>query len=139
LKRQKKGWSAVDELKEMRMLLVDDDESIRTSMEYYFKNKTGVFKAVQSAELGMETIRDMGQVDIVIVDYKLPGRNGLSFLENVKKKWPNVLTVLITAHSSAELKSKAMEIGVNAFIQKPFTTKAIMNTLKPRRERCSSR
>jgi DNA-binding NtrC family response regulator len=121
----------VDELKEMRMLLVDDDESIRTSMEYYFRNKTAVFNAVESAELGMEIIRDMGQMDIVIVDYKLPGRNGLSFLEIVKKKWPNALTILITAHSSAELKSKAIKIGVNAFIQKPFTTRAIMDALKP--------
>jgi|WetSurMetagenome_2_1015567.scaffolds.fasta_scaffold490367_2 DNA-binding NtrC family response regulator len=117
-------------LKEMRMLLVDDDESIRISMGYYFKNKIGVFKAVESAERGMETIRDMGPVDIVIVDYKLPGRNGLSFLEIVKKKWPDALTILITAHSSADLKLKAMKIGVNAFIQKPFTTRAIMDALK---------
>ncbi|MFH0726448.1 MAG: response regulator [Pseudomonadota bacterium] len=119
------------DLKKMNVLLVDDDESIRISMAYFFKNKTAVFKAVESAELGLDIIRDMGQADIVIADYKLPGINGLSFLEIVRKKWPNTVTLLITAHSSAELKTKAMKIGVHAFIQKPFSAKAIMDALKP--------
>jgi len=118
-------------LREMKMLLVDDDESIRISMEYYFKHKTAMFRAVENAELGMKTLREMGGVDIVIVDYKLPGMDGLSFLETVIRQWPNVLTVLITAHSSAELKAEAMRIGVGTFIQKPFTTSAIMDAVKP--------
>ncbi|MFH0725144.1 MAG: response regulator [Pseudomonadota bacterium] len=123
----------------MNVLLVDDDESIRISMAYFFKNKTAVFKAVERAELGLDIIRDMGQADIVIADYKLPGINGLSFLEIVRKNcleivrknWPNAVTLLITVHSSPELKSKAMRIGVHAFIRKPFSAKAIMDALKP--------
>lgn len=128
---KRKERSTVDDLKKMNVLLVDDDESIRISMAYFFKNKTAVFKAVESAELGLEIIRDMGQADIVIADYKLPGINGLSFVEIVRKKCPNAVILLITAHSSEELQSKAMKIGVHAFIQKPFSAKAIMQALKP--------
>jgi DNA-binding NtrC family response regulator len=129
LKRYQKGWDAMGALKEMTMLLVDDDESIRISMEYYFKQKTALFRAVETAELGMKTLREMGGGDIVIADYKLPGMNGLSFLETVTKQWPNAITILITAHSSAELKSEAMRIGIGAFIQKPFATQAIMDAV----------
>jgi DNA-binding NtrC family response regulator len=121
----------VSELLKMKVLLIDDDESIRTSMEYYFRKKTAVFKTVESAELGIEILRDIGPVDIFIVDYKLPGMNGLSFLKGVKQKWPNARCVLITAHSSPEMISKALSLGVKAFIQKPFTTKALMDALNP--------
>jgi DNA-binding NtrC family response regulator len=120
----------VDVLKKMKILLIDDDESIRISMEYFFKHKTAMFRAVESAELGMETLMAMGPVDIVIVDYKLPGMDGLSFLEIVKKNWPDILTVMITAHSNAELNLKAQKMGIDHFIQKPFTTRLILEALK---------
>ncbi|MFH0728814.1 MAG: response regulator [Pseudomonadota bacterium] len=116
----------MNDLKKLKVLLVDDDESIRISMAYYFKNKAAVFTAVESAELGIETIRDMGQPDIVIVDYKLPGMNGLAFLEIVRREWPNAVAMMITAHGSPELREKAMRIGAKAVIEKPFLIKAIM-------------
>jgi len=118
------------DLKHMKVLLVDDDESIRTSMEYFFRKKTAVFKAVESAEIGIETLRDGGPVDIFIVDYKLPGMNGLSLLKIIRKQWPDALTVLVTAHGNPEIISKALRIGVDSFVQKPFTTRTIMDALK---------
>ncbi|MFH0728809.1 MAG: response regulator [Pseudomonadota bacterium] len=118
------------DLIDMKVLLVDDDPSIRTSMEYYFRKKTAVFKTVESAELGIEILRDIGPVDIFIVDYKLPGMNGLSFLKVAKQKWPNARCVLITAHSSPEIISKAFKVGVNTYIQKPFTTATMKDALR---------
>jgi DNA-binding NtrC family response regulator len=125
-----KGKAAVDVLKKMKILLVDDDESIRISMEYFFRHKTAEFRVVESAELGMKTLVEGEPVDIVIVDYKLPGMDGLSFLEIVKKQWPNVLTVMITAHGNHELALNAKKMGVDHFIQKPFSTRVILEGLK---------
>jgi YesN/AraC family two-component response regulator len=116
-------------LKNMKVLLVDDDETIRISMAYFFKNKTAFFKAVESAELGLEAIQNDGPVDIIIADYRLPGMNGISFLDTARKICPDVLTVMITAYNSPELASKAVTHGINKLVQKPFTASTIINTL----------
>lgn len=117
-------------LKKLKVLLVDDDETIRISMEYFFRNKTAFFMAVESAELGLEAIQRDGPVDIIIADYRLPGMNGFTFLDSARKQCPDVFTVMITAYNSPELTSKAKSQGINKLVQKPFTATTIINTLQ---------
>ena len=115
-------------LKEMKILLIDDDEWIRDSLSLFFENEGCNLLAVETAEEGMEELKKQAY-DIIIVDYRLSGMNGLEFLERIKDSHPDALTILITAYGSKDVFLKARNIGVQGFIDKPFTSEAIENSL----------
>lgn len=113
----------------MQILLVEDDESIRSSMTYYFKKKTYAFIAVQSAEEALKSLEHFTW-DIIISDYQLPGMNGVTFLNIVGQCHPQIMKILITAHANLEVATKAIKAGIHDFIQKPFKTDVIISSLK---------
>jgi DNA-binding NtrC family response regulator len=115
-------------LKDMKVLLVDDDEWIRDSLRIFFESEGCNLLAVETAEEGLEKLKDHNY-DIIIVDYRLPVMNGLDFLERIKDSHPNILTLLITAYGNRDVFMKAKKIGVCDFIDKPFTTKSIEQSL----------
>lgn len=111
-------------LRNMNILLIDDDEWIRDAMRIFFETEGCQITALETAEEAFEMIHRQ-DYDIVICDYKLPGLHGLTFLKEVRQRLPDSLTVLITAYKTADLVSEAKEIGVHAFIAKPFTSETI--------------
>jgi len=115
-------------LKEMKMLLIDDDEWIRDSLSLFFEGEGCHLVAVETAEEGMEELKRQ-DYDIIIVDYRLPGMDGLEFLERVKNSHPDALTLLITAYGSRDVFLRASKIGVQGFIDKPFTIRTIEDSL----------
>lgn len=117
-----------ENLKSMKVLLVDDDDLIRTAMKYFFKNKTLIFQTAESAEQGLEYL-DMEQWNIIISDYQLPGMNGVEFLGIVNRKFPNVIKVIITAFGDRDMVAEAEKIGVDDFVLKPFSARSITESL----------
>jgi YesN/AraC family two-component response regulator len=67
--------------------------------------------------------------DIIMTDYRLPGMDGLEFLKRIQETQPLAMKVLITAYGSEEVISEAHGIGIQDFIEKPFTTKIIEEAL----------
>ena len=117
-----------DKLKDMKILLIDDDEWIRDSLSLFFEFEPCVFQALETAEQGLKEL-ETKDYDIIILDYRLPGMNGLEFLKRIQKTHPEVIKILITAYGSKEVFSQAIELGVHDFIDKPFSTKAIEDCL----------
>lgn len=115
-------------LREMKMLLIDNDEWIRDSLSLFFEGEGCHLVAVETAEEGMEELKRQGY-EIILVDYRLPGMDGLEFLERIKDSHPDALTLLITAYGSKDVFLKARKIGVQGFIDKPFTIKTIEESL----------
>jgi len=115
-------------LKKMRTLLIDDDEWIRDSLSLYFEGEGCHLLALETAEEGIEALKGQ-HYDIILVDYRLPGMDGLEFLKRIQDPYPHTKKVLITAYRSKELVSKAMKIGIDGFIEKPFTTRNIEEAL----------
>ena len=115
-------------LKNMNILLIDDDEWIRDSMRIFFETEGCQITAIETAEEAFEMIQRQ-DYDIVICDYKLPGLHGLTFLKEVRQAKPDALTILITAYKTADLVTEAKKIGVHAFIAKPFNSETIEATL----------
>ena len=112
----------------MRILLIDDDEWIRDSLSLYFEGEGCHLIALETAEEGIEALKGQNY-DIIIVDYRLPGMDGLEFLKRIQGPCPHTKKVLITAYRSKEVVSKAMKIGIDGFIEKPFTTRNIEESL----------
>ena len=112
----------------MRILLIDDDEWIRDSLSLYFEGEGCHLLALETAEEGIEALKGQNY-DIIMVDYRLPGMDGLEFLKRIQKTQSHAMKVFITAYKSKEVFSKAIKIGIDGFIEKPFTTKTIEESL----------
>jgi DNA-binding response OmpR family regulator len=83
-------------LRNMKILIIDDDEWIRDSLTLFFEAEECNLLTFETAEEGMEAVKQQAY-DIVISDYKLPGMDGLEFLRRVKENQPNAFEILITA------------------------------------------
>jgi DNA-binding NtrC family response regulator len=121
-------------IKDMKILLVDDDESIRDSLSMFFLSEGIHIDTLETAEEGLEALKDH-HYDIIITDHRLPGMDGLTFLRHLQTLCPTTFKVLITAYGGYDMIITAAELGVNEYIEKPFTTKLIKNALSKLMER----
>ena len=115
-------------LKNLKTLLVDDDEMIRDALAVAFKNKGCCLKVYENAEKGLQALEEE-RFDIIICDFKLPGMDGLEFFKLVGNYQSHILKILISGYGDKELNSKSSRIGVHAFIQKPFLVKQLIDSL----------
>jgi len=113
-----------NELKQVKTLLVDDDELIRDSLSMAFKNKGCAMRVAETAEEGLDAIKEE-RFDIIISDFRLPGINGLEFFKLATLSHPQAVNILITAYRDEYLFSEAIRVGVTEFIDKPFSVKAL--------------
>lgn len=115
-------------LKSRRVLLVDDDQSIRLSLSYYFRKKVGSFMALETAEQALGHLQDQAY-DVVICDYRLPGMNGLGFFQELNRRRSGSLKILITAFGNLEVALEAIKIGVHDLIMKPFQAATVEKSI----------
>ncbi len=115
-------------LKDKKILLVDDDEWIRDSLTLYFDTEGCHMVAVETAEEGMELLKQQCY-DIILIDYKLPGMDGLTFSKRIQEMCPDAVKILITAYKTKEVVSEARQIGIQDLIDKPFTIDTIEDSL----------
>ncbi len=115
-------------IKNMKILLVDDDEWIRDSLSLFFEAEGCNLLAFETAEEAIEVVKQQSY-NIVISDYKLPGMDGLEFLRRVKEKQPNAFEILITAYANCEIVKEAEMMGIKDIIPKPFTSEDVETSL----------
>jgi len=103
----------------MSILVVDDERIVRESFQHWFA-KYGYRVAVVAS--GLEALERLeGEpFDLMFVDIKMPGMDGLELLGKVKEKYPEVLVVIITAYGSIESAVQAMKLGASDYLLKPF-------------------
>ena len=115
-------------LRDMKILLIDDDEWIRDSLTIFLDSEGCHLTAVETAEEAIQAI-EKENYDILISDYKLPGMDGLEFFRFIGPSHPHAIKIVITAYGNQDVVSEARTIGINDFIEKPFTTKVIEKSL----------
>lgn len=116
------------QLKHKKILLIDDDEWIRDSMGLFFDSEGCLFRAVETAEAGIDALRAQAY-DIIITDYRLPGMDGLAFFNRIKTSHRKAVKILITAYGDDNLAEASVRAGVNDYIQKPFDMQDIEKAL----------
>jgi len=126
--------SLFEEIRDKKILLVDDDESIRDSMSMFFLGEGISIQALETAEEGIRAL-EKHSYDIVITDYRLPGMDGLSFLGRVRELCPQSYKIFLTAFGSREVQAAAARLDVDEYIEKPFSTRLIREALKRYTER----
>lgn len=112
-----------------RILLIDDDASLRRVTEY---NLTSAGFKVVTAASGKEGLEKFSELipDLVVTDVQLGDLNGLEVLARVKKEAPDVPVIVITAFGSIEMAVQAMARGAFNFITKPFDRETLRLSCK---------
>jgi two-component system response regulator HydG len=103
----------------MDIMIVDDEMIVRESFYHWFA-KSG--HRVATAASGFEALEKLDKTafDLLFVDIKMPGMDGLELLEKIKTDYPDTMVIIITAYGSIESAVKAMKIGASDYLLKPF-------------------
>ncbi len=104
----------------IRILVVDDEESIRRLMEKELNSMRRNVCSADSARHALELI-ERQQFDVIVLDIRLPDGDGIDLLEKFKQAIPDVEVILITGYGNVENAVEAMKLGAYDYITKPFT------------------
>ena len=105
--------------KELTLLLVEDEDSIRESMQEVF---SGMFQKVISASNGDEGLKKFKKFspDIVIADIMMPIMDGLEMSKQIKEVSKNTPVIILSAYSEKERLLKAIDVGIDKYVIKPI-------------------
>jgi len=106
------------------ILVVDDDDGIRLLVKKYLNENNYLVTTANSAEDAAEKIKII-EFDLIILDIMMPGKSGLEFLEENKKKLDTPI-ILLTAKGEANERIKGLEIGADDYLPKPFEPKELI-------------
>lgn len=116
------------------VLVVDDEDGMRSFLARALKNRFGLVETAASAEEAAELVRRY-HFDLIVLDIALPGRSGVDWLEELRDQGFGGEVVLITAFASIESAIDALRAGASDFILKPFRLDQILNAIKRSLER----
>ncbi|MDC0061204.1 response regulator transcription factor, partial [Candidatus Pelagibacter sp.] len=110
------------------ILVVDDDEGIRSLVKKYLNENNFLVTTADSAEDAAEKI-EIIDFDMIILDIMMPGKSGLQFIqENMNRI--NTPVVLLTAKGTADERVEGLEIGADDYLPKPFEPKELVLRIK---------
>jgi two-component system, NtrC family, response regulator AtoC len=121
-----------------RILVVDDEESIRLNLKRYFERRS---LEVFTAGTGVAAfgICAKSMVDVVLLDLKLPDMDGLDVLAQIKSASPQTAVIMITAHGDVDTAVKAMQMKADTFLLKPVDLKALESIVEKALETSQTR
>src|SRR6056297_3415700 len=103
----------------MRIMVVDDEMIVRESFYHWFNKYGHETETAASGDEALEKLENR-QFDLLFVDIKMPGMDGLELLDRVKAAYPETFVVIITAYGSIDSAVKAMKSGASDYLLKPF-------------------
>lgn len=112
-----------DELKDKRILVVDDDADIRTTIQAVFEPTGARVDLADNGNRAVELAEEI-QPDLVVLDMMLPGRSGFLVLEKIKAKRPKnqkPFIIMITGNQGSRHKMYAESLGANVYLNKPVS------------------
>ena len=106
------------------ILVIDDDDGIRSLVKKYLNENQFLVTTAESAEDASEKIKII-KFDLIVLDIMMPGKNGLEFIQDNKKKLETPI-ILLTAKGEANERVEGLEIGADDYLPKPFEPKELI-------------
>ncbi len=103
------------------VLLVDDDRENLRSLSAFFLSRGFRVRAFTEAQKALEALRGGLEPALVITDYRMPGMDGLSFIESFRRMRSGVPLIMLTAHGDIETYFRSFSLGVFEYIHKPVS------------------
>ena len=115
----------------LAILVVDDESLIRWSLRQALIERG---HSVATAATGAEAINEIARIgrpfDVVLLDYRLPDRQDLTLLEDVRRLSPQSVVVMMTAFGEDLMRTGAMERGAHTVVDKPFQVTSLISLIE---------
>jgi DNA-binding NtrC family response regulator len=115
--------------KSVNIMVVDDEEIVRDSLSSWLEEDGYNVEAVESGKKALERL-PAKTWDLMLVDLKMPGMDGIQLMEEVRKTHPDVLVIIMTAYATVDTAVKAMKTGAYDYFVKPFNPDDISLTIR---------
>ena len=110
------------------ILVVDDDDGIRSLVKKFLNENNYLVTTADSAEDASDKIKII-KFDLIVLDIMMPGKNGLEFIEDNKKNLDTPI-ILLTAKGEANERIEGLEVGADDYLPKPFEPKELILRIK---------
>ena len=101
------------------ILLVDDEVPFVEAMMRRLKKRNLNVQAAFSGQEGLEKLGQDSSIDVVVLDVKMPGMDGIETLREIKKRYPLAEVVMLTGHATVETAIEGMKLGAFDYLMKP--------------------
>jgi DNA-binding NtrC family response regulator len=116
-------------MKEFKVLMVDDEEDFVTTLAERMKMRDLDSEVALDGEQALQMVE--GDIpDVMVLDLKMPGIDGMEVLRRVRQAYPQVQVVILTGHGSEKDEAEAKRLGAFAYLQKPVEIERLVRTLK---------
>ena len=112
-----------------KVLVIDDEEIVRLSHHRILAGDRFNVETVLDGIEGLQLL-ERHPVDVVLLDLRMPGLDGISVLKTIKEKWPETEVVVITGYPSIETAKEAIQLGAYDYLAKPADPDDIMKVTR---------
>lgn len=116
-------------MKEFKVLMVDDEEDFVRTLDERMKMRNLDSNVALSGEQALE-ILEKEVPDVMLLDLKMPGMDGMEVLKRAREAFPGVQVVMLTGHGSEHDEAEARRLGVFEYLRKPVPIENLMKVLK---------
>lgn len=113
----------------MKILVVDDDAIVIKSCRRILESEGFEVLTVSGAEEALEMVRKF-DVDLLLIDVKMPKYDGLYLMREIKKELPEVPIIVMSGYPTQETVNEVMKLGANQFVPKPFRPDELMRVIR---------
>ncbi len=114
----------------MKILVIDDDEAIRESLDLVLRFEHHEVMLAPNGDEGLKALREDPTLDMVFLDIKMPGRDGLEVLPDIVADRADLPVVMISGHGTIETAMEATRRGAFDFIEKPLDRDRVLLTVR---------
>ncbi len=121
-------------MEEPRVLIVDDEADFREAIVKLLRKRKMDVTGAENGEKALELMA-ANRFDVVVLDYKMPGMDGIQTLKALKKDWPETEVIMLTALGSVESGLEGMRSGAFDYVLKPAQIDDLMEKIHQAHER----
>ena len=116
-------------MEEFKILVVDDEDDFRETIVKRLQKRKMTARGAESGEKALELI-EAQPFDVVVLDVKMPGLDGIDTLREIKKSKPLIEVILLTGHASMESGIEGMKLGAYDFVMKPANLEELIEKMR---------
>ena len=113
----------------IRVLVVDDEEGFRQTLAKRLEKRGAVVKQAGEGQAALRSL-DLESVDVVLLDVKMPGMDGLSALERIRKQHPNTEVILVTGQACTQDGVAGIKAGAFDYLSKPIEIEQLISKIR---------
>ena len=111
-----------------RILIVDDEDIVLKSCLRVLQKLDYEIDTAYSGQTALDNL-EKKKYDIVVTDLMMPGMDGMQLLEEIKKRYPDVIVIIFTGYATVDTTRQALKAGAFDYIPKPFTPEELRNVI----------